>query len=253
MTVRKYTLYVCLSLGLTAVSLSAAPITGAFNLSGIVTATPTTITWQSDLLPNDAQMFTLSGGTGSFSGEDGQNTIDDLSNTTEPVGAAFANTPFIAFDVIPGVVLDINFIFAGTGGSAGCTETPAVTTPPQTCTPTNAGGSPFTFSNDPPPNNIQSTAQFVFTGVTSDGKSDWVGIFNAPFPDEPFQDVLAAFSPGGSGSVTDTFSGTITVTPIPTSSTPEVSPAILLATGLGLMLLSLGSKRLFKDRHNQPR
>src|SRR6202030_3330137 len=117
MTVRMLPLSMCLLAGLTVVTLPAAQISGTFNLSGIVMVTPSTISWQSDLSPNAPDMFTLTGGTGSFTTEDGQDAIDNLNIAANPVGTQFANTPFISFNVTPGLpILDINFIFAGVGG-----------------------------------------------------------------------------------------------------------------------------------------
>ena len=226
------------------ITLSASAISGTFNMSGTVTVTSTTIMWKSDLSPTfTPNMFSTTAAAGSFVGEDGQNTVDNLDISSEPVGTMFANTPFISFDVLPGLPdLDINFIFPGVGGSADCTKAPAVG---QTCTPSNPGGSPFSFTNFPPPSSIQTTAQFVFTGVTSDGLSSWEGVFTSGF-NTPFQTVLAAFAPGGSGSVTNTFAGTITVTPNVT--TPESSPALMLGSGMGLLLLSLSLKKYRRQR-----
>jgi hypothetical protein len=227
-------------------TLSASAISGTFNMSGTLTATATTLTWQSDMAGFAADMFTTTGGAGSFVGENGQNTVDNLNIAVEPVGTTFANTPFIVFDVVPGLpVLDINFISPGAGGSAGCTAAPAV---PQTCTPTNLGGSPFTFSNLQGKMGIDTTASFVFSGVTSDGLSSWQAIFTSAF-NTPFQTVLAAFAPGGSGSVTNTFAGTVTVTPLVT--VPESSPGLMLASGLGLLLLSLTLKKKYRGTSTQ--
>jgi hypothetical protein len=182
-------------------------------------------------------MFSETLSTGSFAGEDGQNIVDDLNIASEPVGMAFADTPFISFDVIPGLpTLDVNFIYAGVATAADCFDPPTTPAPGQTCTPPNPGGSPFTFTNDPPPDAIQSTAQWVFTGVTSDGLSTWKGVFNAPF-NTPFQTVLEAFAPGGSGTVSNSYSATITVTAI-----PEPNSLSMIALGGGLLLLSLALK-----------
>ena len=53
---------------------AASPIFGTFNMTGTINVTATTITWNSDVGPSfTANMFTLSGGTSSFSGENGQN------------------------------------------------------------------------------------------------------------------------------------------------------------------------------------
>jgi hypothetical protein len=223
-------------------SLSAAAIFGTFDMTGYVTVTATTMTFSSDST-TDPNMFTLAAGTGSFSTEDGQNTIENLNIATEPVGTSFGNTQFIVFDQTPGLPdLDINFIAAGQGGSAGCTEAPEVTTPPQSCTPSNPGGSPFTFtnySNPSPPPPAVAGATWVVSGMTSDGLSTFTATFTSQF-DEPFQDVLSAFAPGGSGSVGNTFSATasVTVTPIQ-SAVPEPASGFTTALGGGLVLVSL--------------
>jgi len=125
MTVGKLTLTMCAVAAMTAATLPAAAISGTFSMSGLITVSPTTITWASDVSPNAANMFTLSAGTGSFASENGQNGIDNLNIAAEPVGTTFAQTPFIVFDVAPGMPsLDINFIAAGIDGSAGCSATP---------------------------------------------------------------------------------------------------------------------------------
>lgn len=204
-------------------SLHATPISGTFDMSGIVTVTTTQMTFNSDVAPNLADMFTLSSGTDSFAGKDGQQGVNDLNIATEPVGSTFAEQPFI---IVPGLPsLDINFIYAGTGGSADCTATPAVG---QTCTPPNPGGSPFTFTNDNPPTAIQSSAQWVFSGVTSDGLSTWTANFTSQF-NTPYQTVLAAFEPGNAGFVSNSYSATATVVVSPI---PEPGPLALTAFGV---------------------
>jgi len=220
-------------------TLSAAAIFGTFDMSGSLTVTPTTITWTSDLLPGlTPNRFTLTAGTGSFAVENGQDTINNLNIAAQPVGSTFPPTQFISFTVVPGLpTLDINMIYPGTSNATNCTAPPAVG---QTCTPSNVGGSPFTFTNTPPPTNIQSAAQFVFSGVTSDGLSSWFGVFTSQF-NVPYQTVLAAFSPGGAGFVTNSYSATITVTPNP--AVPEPGPMVLLASGVGLLLISLGLRK----------
>jgi len=213
----------------------ASPLSGTFNLTGTITVTPTVIDWNSDVSPFLAQMFSLSAGTGSFSGEDGQNTVTDLAIASEPIGVTFASAPFISFDVVPGLPsLMIDFIYPGTGTAAGCALAPPAVG--QTCTPANPpNGSPFTFVNNNPPAAIQSEAEWVFTGLTSDGASDWKGDFTAQF-NEPYQTVLANYA--SSGSLTAAFSGTVTVTVI-----PEPASFVMLGLGLGALLATRRYKR----------
>jgi len=143
----------------------------------------------------------------------------------------------------------IDFIYAGVFTSAACTATPAVG---QTCTPPGPGGgaSPFSFTNlegnqGVPP--IESEANFTFGGVTSDG-GIWEGQFSADF-DTPFQTVLADLA--AAGSVSDTYSAEITVTAGPAATTPEPGPGVMLASGFGLILLSLASRRPRGKQHQQ--
>jgi len=202
--------------------------------------TQTTITWklnESPFPPDKAKIGP--GATGSFVGLDGTNvSISDLNRVTEPINSSFPDQVFISFDSAPLLpVLDINFIFAGIYSSAACGTLPA--TVGQVCT---LPDSPFNFVNNPPPAPAgpQATATFVFTGETSDHLSLWTGNFTSQFS-VPYQAVLAAFAPGGSGSVTNTFSATINVTPAP--QVPEPSPGVLAACGLGLVLFSAGLRR----------
>lgn len=222
--------------------LSAAALSGTFDMSGTITVTSTTISWTSDVSPFASQMFSLTAGTGSFSTEDGQDGVANLNIASEPVGTTFANTPFITFDVVPEPGLLLNRLNAGIDGTAGCTASPAAAG--QVCTPPNPGGSPFNFQNL---SATQSTASFIFSGVTSDGLSTWSATFTSQFNNMSFQQVLASLA--ASGSVSNSYSANVTVTPIPVT-TPEPTPAFMLACGLGLLAVSFGTKRLVK---NQPR
>lgn len=219
-----------------AATAQAGAISGTFDMSGIVTVTSTSMTWQTDAPGNAPNFFTLTNGAGSFTLADGQNGIANLNIAAEPVGSTFPPIQFITFDVGPALpALDINFIWPGFGGTAACSAPPAVG---QTCTPPNPGGSPFTFTNNPPPATPQSSAQWDFSGITSDGLSSWNAIFTAQF-NKPFQTVLAAFGPGGSGSVTNTYSATVTVSLIPEPGT------IALFAG-GLALVAIGRRKHFR-------
>jgi len=207
----------------------AAPITGTFQMNGIVTATPTAFTWEG-VSGSPADVFSLSLGTGSDAMEDGTDTIHDLNNTTEPVGVVFSPQDFIDFTVVPGLPpLLINFVPMGNGGTAGCSAPAAGTTPPQTCTPPIAGGSPITFQN----NNVGGTvtgssATWTFSGITNGGQSTWNGIFTSQFVGQSYQQVLAQFA--ATGSVTASYSANITVSAVP-------EPATLMLIGLSLLLM----------------
>jgi hypothetical protein len=217
--------------------LSASALSGTFDMSGTITVTGTNISWTSDLSPFLPEMFSLTVGTGSFAGAEGQNGISDLNIASEPIGTTFVdNTPFITFDVVPLPSLMLNFINAGIDSSAECFAPAAAG---QTCTPPNPGGSPFNLQNL---SATQSTAAFIFSGVTADGLSDWSGTFTAQFNDEPFQQVLATL--GTSGTVSASYSAEVTVTPLVT---PEPTSAFMLAFGLGLLAVSFGTKRLVKN------
>lgn len=209
-------------------SLLAGPITGTFSMSGDVTVTATTIDWTSDAMGNAANMFTLTlGSPPSYSTEDGQNGIANLNIAVEPVNSAFTPVTFITFDVTPSLPpLELNFIEPGQSNSSECGATPAVN---QTCTPPNAGGSPFTFTNNEPGSNIQSTAQWVFTGVTSDGAT-WQVDFTSQFG-VPFQTVLQNLQTNG--FVENSYSATVTVQ----GAAPEPSSLVMFGIGLGLVVL----------------
>lgn len=248
MIVRKLPLCVCLLAGLTALNLSASPITGMFSIDGNITVSSALITWantNAPFTPNQANVG--ENGTGSFAALDGTIvTIQDLTSATEPVGSTFGPDPFISFNADPTMPsLLINYIYAGIFSGAECTAAPAVG---QTCSPTgpSGGASPFNFTNvqgnqGVPP--IESTAGFTFGGVTSAG-GIWEGQFSADF-DVPYQTVLSNLAT--SGSVTDTYSSVLTVTV--SSATPEPGPGTMLGSGLGLILLSVGSKRLLRKQH----
>ena len=219
-------------MGLSCVAASASPIFGTFNMSGTITVSATDMLFKGDITPFTPERFTLTAATGSFVGQNGQNTVYNLNIGAQPVGSVFPPVPFITFNVIPGLPdLNINFIYAGTEGSADCFLAPAV---PQHCTPPNPGGSPFNFTNNHGFFSIQSSANWVFTGVTSDGLSNWEAVFTSQF-NTPFQTVLGTIETGG--SVTNTYSGTVTVA----AAVPE--PASLSLIGFGVLLIAVGARR----------
>jgi len=202
---------------------AAGPIAGTFNMSGTINVTGfSTITWNSDQTPFTSSMFSLSASNvgpvgGPNVNENGQNGIATLNNPPETVdGTGFTPTTFITFLVnatLP--ALDISYINAGTGGTAGCSAAPAVN---ETCT---FAGSLFTFTDD---SANTSDAKFDLSGVTSDGLSIWNGIFTSQF-NETYQALLSGFGP--SSTITNSVSGTVIIT-----ATPE--PGTWLLAGLGL-------------------
>jgi len=210
----------------------AGPIVGTFAMSGQITvAGNSTISWNSDVSPFTANMFTLSVGTGLYSGENGQNGIATLTNPPDLVGSGFIPGLFITFNVAPGPsALDIDYIFPGTGGSAGCTQ-PANLSGTQTCT---TPGSPFTFTNA---QNGQSTATATFSGVTADLKDTWTGQFSANFL-VPYQTIVAAFLANPN---TATFGPTSYAAVITVSSVPE--PGTFVLIGLGLVGIAASSRK----------
>ncbi len=218
-------------LGLPA-ALSAAAISGQFNLDGSITVTGNTITWQDNAGVANRATIAAAGATGSFAGlGNTQVAIQNLTNPPDVVGGSgFAATPFISFLANPSLPsLNINFIFPGPYSSAACGAAPA---PGQTCTPPNPGGSPFGLSNLGSGGVVTgSTAGFAFSGLTSDGLSTWKANFTSQFND-PYQTVLAGLA--ANGSVTNTYSGTFVVTVSPT--VPEPATYMFALGALGLFI-----------------
>jgi len=206
---------------------TATPLSGTFDIAGTATVTNNTITWQDTFGVHDKATIGMTGLSGNFVGLGGTEvTIRDLNSAIEPVGG-FPPQLFITFDAGPALgSLLINFIFQGIYSSAGCTASPPAVG--QTCTPGVPGGSPFNLVNNPPPPppGPLATATWVFSGIASDG-SAWTGNFTSQFG-VPFQTVLAQLA--ATGSVSNTFSATFTVTP--PSAVPEPGGLVLFGSGL---------------------
>jgi hypothetical protein len=201
-------------------SLFAAPVTGTFTMSGLFTLTNSTMSWNSNQPPNLPNLFTATVGTGGFSTENGQNSIANLSFSTDPVGQ-FAAQSFIDFNQDPSVPgLEITNIVPGIYTNAGCLSLPA---PGETCTPNVNGGAGFlNFTDDP---SSQSTATWAFEGTEAGSPGTvWTATFTAQF-NVPYQTVLV-------GTVSDSYTANVTV-----SAAPEPSPQIMVCIGLALATL----------------
>jgi len=235
MRIPKLLLMLPIGVFLSAPAVMASPIFGSFDFSGTITVAqtppPPTISWTLPPQTNKALIGSTSGP--SFAGLSGTDlTIDNLTNPPASVDAAgFANQNFISFDAAPLLpTLLINFIAEGVFSSASCMAAPA---PGQTCTPNVPGGSPFSFINT---SLNTSSATFVFSGVTSDGLSTWQGVFTSQF-NHNFQSVLASLAT--TGSVTNTYSGTITVTAI-----PEPNTLLLVFGAFGVLVGCIRKQRM---------
>jgi hypothetical protein len=235
--------------GLTSITLSAATL-GSFSLSGDIFVNGiSSITWQST--GGVASEATVSDATGIYASLNGDTvTIETLNSSTAPVtttSPGFSDITFIVFPAISGLMpLDINTLFAGIDTAAACGNPPTSGPPSQVCTPTvfppstgNPTGASFVnFENNPPPTSITSTASFAMSGDVNGTSADgtWFANFTSQFT-VPFQTVLAELGPSGTGTVTDAFSASFTVSS-PATTTPETSTLSMFGLGLGLVLLA---------------
>jgi hypothetical protein len=223
--------------GVTTSSLAASTIFGTFNIAGTVTATDNTIDWVSNVGNVPMQATIGPGATGSFAGLDGTTvTISNLNRATEPIGSSFSDQVFITFDANPSLpALELNFIFAGINGVAGCTAAPPAAG--QQCTPgppITPAASPFNFVNNNGVPTPQATATWALAGdVAGNPGNVWDGNFTSQFG-VPFQTVLAEFA-APPNSVSNTYSATFTVAG---STVPETSSWSLVGLGFALIAIS---------------
>lgn len=212
---------------LSASTLSASPIFGSFDFTGSITVVDNSaIQWQ---LP-PANKALIVGSNNSFAGLTGTDiTIQNLTNPPAVVaGAGFPDELFITFDANPLLpTLLINYIAPGVFSAAQC-GLPAAGG--QVCT---LPGSPFSFVNT---STHGSSATFVFSGVTSDLMTSWQGVFTSNF-NQSFQSVFATL--GTVGSITNSYSATITASPI-----PEPGTLLLVLGALGVFVGCVKRKRI---------
>lgn len=219
-------------------------VTCSFNMNGNTTVTTGTIDWF-DVSGLIANLFSFSGGTGVFAAipANSQESIQNLTLATEPVDTLFGPDAFIAFPTNPSFPgLEINFIAPGVFSTATCGGAPANG---QTCTPAlpiagNPPG-PFSFINtvNPATGAIQSSATFVFSGVTADGAARWNGIYSAQFL-VPFQTVLGDLAT--TGHVSAAYSAVDVVIGIPEPGT------MAMFIGGGLISISLLLRRRYANK-----
>jgi len=245
MTVRTLTLSACLLATLTAVSLPAGPNFGVVSIAGNKATTQDTLDWANVNFPLTALLATMGGDSnGWFSSLDGTTiTIDALNHALKPARSDFGPDAFLGFDANPTMsTLEIDCIFDGIYPASGCSASPAAMD--ETCAPgllTAPSDSPLSFAGNPgtaciPP--IQTTATWVLAGSTSDGRTPQ-GNLGATF-DEPFPTISVL---PANASITGPFAAIITVT-----AKLEPDGGYMLGSGLGLILLSVGSRRLFGKR-----
>ena len=243
---RKVLLVTLLLAGLCCFGLQASPISGSFQLDGSVTVSGTSISWSSQ---GGANTAFLTGATGAYAAAN--NTfvnVATLTNPPETVGQSFTDTAFITFPSVPSLgALDINFIFPGVDGTAGCASTPPaagqVCTPPITQNGSTVPG-PFNMQNISGSSGPQATITWAFAGDAISGGSvggTWNGNFTSQ-ENVPFQTILSQLA--SSGSVNNTFSEATLVVAV--SSVPEGGTFALV--GLGLVVFSRGLARMGKKR-----
>jgi hypothetical protein len=247
---------VCLLASLTAVNLLRAQISHGFRIAGDVTVTQNTIDWAKVNSPFTALPATIDGGsTGWFSGLDLDATsiaIAALSRSTEPVGSDFGSGAFLNFDADPTMApLGIDYIVDVIFPVSGCLASlpavgqtavaPVVALRRTPVLPVTLDNSPFIFVDNAgtagtPP--IQTTSTCVLTGTTSGG-----GTREGNFSTASGEPVRTVSDSPASASIPGAFAAAMIVT-----AKVEPDGEYMLGSGLGLILLSLGSRRLFGKR-----
>jgi hypothetical protein len=243
MTLRTPALSACLLASLTAARIPAAQNFDAVSIAGNITVTQNILAWADVNLPLTALLPTIGGDSdGWFSSLDGTTiTINGLNRSSMPVSPDFVPDAFIGFNADPtSPTLGINCTFDGIDPASECSASPPAqgddcTTGVPSDSPSGFVGSPETACAIP----IPTTANWVLAGTMSDGGTSR-GNFSATF-DEPFQIALSVLP--ADASMISAFAGALTVT-------AKLAPGggYMLGSGFGLILLSVGSRRLFGKR-----
>jgi PEP-CTERM motif len=208
----------------------ATPISGTVNTTGVASVNLTSINFLSGtFVPN---LFLVSvPTTGSFVGLAGTtgtiaNLTNNLTNTgPQPVGVPFTDPSWMVFSsASPLIAFDLNFINAGTDGTAGCSSSAI-----------GALCTPFSFS----PFNLQNTSlgtsvAFSLSGnarnVSTGELSPFIGNFTTQISGQTIPQILATINSGG--TITNSYSANFIAT------IPEPGTISLLGAGLiGLGLL----------------
>ena len=213
----------------------AALIDGSLlNVSGDALVSAVSIAWQCDQ-PTDTGCpvanhgdFSVTSSTGSFGQYNGTfGLIANINNAAQPLSTPFSLMNFMTFDLNDDLTIELNFIPLG--------DDPASTTCAglQHCTPENAllatlanpqGLSAFNLDQQ----GVNTAAVFSVVGTVHEqggATATLNGVFTAQFANMTPQQVLANL-----GSTNSTYSSNLSLVV-----TPEATPAVLFAAGLGLI------------------
>jgi hypothetical protein len=246
----------------------ADSIVGNLQVVGSVTVGETTITWAGGQLGVLGNLNTGSFAPFNMPGDPTGTTPINVMNLTGPPISGPTNVPnFITFPgpILMGAHLDLTLISPGSDGSAGCTLAAAVG---EICTPPNSpfnlqdvqdSANPTTVAPGTPceeqgvtnPSAVPCAVSitFLFSGnavTASGGRTIFTGTFSTQTTagvssvsnPRTYQDILAALQAnGGTGTVSESFSGVIT------ASVPEPGSATTLIVGVAMLVFGLARKR----------